>query len=389
MIGGFKIAQSVYISYDNKDKDSLKDITDKLKDISYCCSREKITGDKIETQVANAIKGSNIVLLIYTENSKGSSEVKTDLEVAVNHNKTIVIYNQLVETSKGLEGVLNTPKTKIITVKELDKVIEEIKAALVKDEPDKVIPCLEKPKDHSIILILGVVVLSLIIIRIGLWPAPMTNKWLIILFSMFVFFIVVGYSKGKLMGILIDDRNQMSLSRFQMVLWTLIFLSAFITIALSRIATPGIELNDALNIEIPTTLWALIGISTVSLVGTPLILSQKKELEAKDPLETNSMVSVGTVCKNKSINDAKFSDMFTGDEIDDCCRINLAKVQMFFFTIIIVISYSALLFQLMYSNSPDQINDFPLFSESLIALLAISHGGYLTQKAVPSTPENK
>jgi len=389
MIGGFKIAQSVYISYDNKDKGSLKDITDKLKDISYCCSREKITGDKIETQVANAIKGSNIVLLIYTENSKGSSEVKTDLEVAVNHNKTIVIYNQLVETSKGLEGVLNTPKTKIITVKELDKVIEEIKAALVKDEPDKVIPCLEKPKDHSIILILGVVVLSLIIIRIGLWPAPMTNKWLIILFSMFVFFIVVGYSKGKLMGILIDDRNQMSLSRFQMVLWTLIFLSAFITIALSRIATPGIELNDALNIEIPTTLWALIGISTVSLVGTPLILSQKKELEAKDPLETNSMVSVGTVCKNKSINDAKFSDMFTGDEIDDCCRINLAKVQMFFFTIIIVISYSALLFQLMYSNSPDQINDFPLFSESLIALLAISHGGYLTQKAVPSTPENK
>jgi hypothetical protein len=59
---------------------------------------------------------------------------------------------------------------------------------------------------------------------------------------------------------------------------------------------------------------------------------------------------------------------------------------MFFFTIIIAFVYCVFLFDLMTKPGNPVIAGFPPLSDGLIALLAISHGGYLTEKAVPSTP---
>ncbi len=144
-------------------------------------------------------------------------------------------------------------------------------------------------------------------------------------------------------------------------------------------------------IEVPWQLWALIGISITSIVGTPLILSQKKELTPKDAekiddeLRKKRMKLEGTVCKNERIEDARFTDMFTGDEAADCSHINMAKVQMFFFTILIILAYSALLIKLMSHPPQDGITGFPPLSDDIVALLGLSNAGYLTQKAVPST----
>src|ERR1041384_256772 len=53
---------------------------------------------------------------------------------------------------------------------------------------------------------------------------------------MVLFVITLGYRiSGRPAGILINERNLMSLSRFQMVVWTIIILGAFITIAVERI----------------------------------------------------------------------------------------------------------------------------------------------------------
>ncbi|MBI5459210.1 hypothetical protein [Methanobacterium sp.] len=67
----------------------------------------------------------------------------------------------------------------------------------------------------------------------------------------------------------------------------------------------------------------------------------------------------------------------------------MAKVQMFFFTIIISVSYGVMLYVLIANNDPSQIDSFPVLDDSIIAILAISHAGYLTNKAIDQTAVDK
>ena len=89
-----------------------------------------------------------------------------------------------------------------------------------------------------------------------------------LMFLMIAFMIVLGLKIcGRFAGILINDRNLMSLSRFQTILWMVLILSAFLTAAIERIHLAGTA--DALAIALDEKLWMLLGISTASLVGTP------------------------------------------------------------------------------------------------------------------------
>lgn len=218
---------------------------------------------------------------------------------------------------------------------------------------------------------------------------PTAATWLIMLAVIIVYFLGLGkLIKNNWAAILIDERNQMSLSRFQMVMWTLIVLSAFFAIGLSRIYSVS-NMTLALDIGVPEQLWILLGISTVSLVGSPLILSRKKlKIPDGDRVKEEDLNKgqVGTVCTNESHHDASILDIFRGDEIVDCDYLNLAKLQMFFFTILIAVVYCVLLLDIMTKPGNPVIAGFPALSDGLIALLAISHGGYLTEKSVPSTP---
>ena len=247
---------------------------------------------------------------------------------------------------------------------------------------------------HSLRLAVGGFLLIILMLVFGFY-IPMPYSWLLILVLLIAFFMLIGYSSGdgRWNKIFIDDRNQMSLSRFQVVLWTLLILSAYFAIALARVHAlfPTNDLQSAMVIALPWQLLALLGISLTAVIGTPLILSQKKEIDIKQEdadrmLCGTEMENIGTVCQNKDIKDAKFVDMFHGDELADCSVINMAKVQMFFFTIVIVLAYGVLLLQLMVTHNPSQITGFPPFTEGTVALLGISNAGYLTQKAVPTTP---
>jgi len=161
-----------------------------------------------------------------------------------------------------------------------------------------------------------------------------------------------------------------------------IILSGYLTIALSRIHA-GVP--DALGIGIDWQLWALLGISTTSLVGTPLILSQKKTIEPNKRY-TNGIKEENYIGTVYVANKAQFKQIFTGDELVDKKFVNMAKVQMFFFTIIAALAYIVLLFNQISSTSPAEFTSFPVLPAGLIAILGISHAGYLTQKAVNSTP---
>lgn len=297
----------------------------------------------------------------------------------------------------------------------------------------------------------------------SIWLAQLA--WLITVLCLIVFLMAVSVGvTQRPLGFLINERNLMSLTRFQMVFWTVIILSAFFVVALDRVVS---KKELPLEIAVDQKLWALLGISLTSLVGTSLINStktnknpDKQEIEktakalaannnasppanpsapaavaakkaedkaasaatversiaaepAVDPIvateakrqaeETQAAATKakaasvgedmkankqGTLYANASMDQASFSDMFEGDEVGNAAYIDLAKVQMFFFTIIAGLSYIFLLLSETLPNltmAPEMVKALPVLSAGMIALLGISHAGHLAGKTTDRT----
>jgi hypothetical protein len=240
----------------------------------------------------------------------------------------------------------------------------------------------------SLVLIVAIFVVGLVV------PKPL--NWIGIIFLLAFFLVLIGkYTTDDYWGVFTNERKKIALSRFQLVVWTIIVLSAFLTIALGRISAGS---SDPLNIALPIQLWELLGISTTALVGSPLILNTKiskisKEFRASHLADPDAEPKFGILAYNDDKKKAKFSDMFTGDETGNEGSIDMAKVQMFFFTIIIAFSYMVLLFNLINTTNADALIaspfNFPTLSESLVALLGISSAGYLVNKTYDKTKTAK
>jgi hypothetical protein len=233
-------------------------------------------------------------------------------------------------------------------------------------------------------------------------PHPLT-AWLGTLALLFLFILVAGNAVlGVWRGMLIDDRNVISLSRLQMVLWTTVVLSAFLTAALWNIS---LGIDEPLSIGLPTELWVLMGISTTSLVGSPLILSSKKggQTNHSDYEQTLTLLKAqgdraddveakGLLIANTKPSKARWSDALTGDETVNGAHLDLAKVQMLFFTLIVVLAYAVAIGRLFGGDDAGGVAAFPTLDDGLLTLIGISHAGYLTSKGVthgrPPTPNN-
>jgi len=389
-----------------------------------------------------------------------------------------------------------------------------------------------------------VVAIALIVV-IGLIGAlPLPVRWVLVMAVFIVLLALIGrditgrdsdvplrrgrsgtrFVPGRLDGVLIDLRHKISLSRLQLVLWTVVVLSAWITLALhrtipvlqgrllaseaglvdevagllagGRAVTPaetdratavleqlmGGDMTPAageelpayspLDINFPPEVLAALGISIASLAGASVIktnqasnedgraneiVNQQMEragvaaatasnqaaalesareatleslrpsLEAMDgeeppppdpaavqavqaqvaALETRlkaaetaaaraeeraakmqevQATAVGELHTRPSIADARWSDMLRGDTVANFQYADLGKVQMFFFTIVLVFAYAALIWSIMSMPMAEQILQLaptlrlPAFSESLVLILGLSHGGYLVTK---------
>jgi hypothetical protein len=228
--------------------------------------------------------------------------------------------------------------------------------------------------------------------------ANLLLSWLLLLALIIGVAATAGQAiTGLWRGALIDERNVMSLSRMQLLLWTCVILSGYMTYALARIIHGT---DNPLNIAMEPSLWALMGISTASLVGSPLILEGKKriatslqQLEAsKSALgqqhgaDPEDFTHQGQLATNREIASARWSDMITGEELDTAPHLDIARLQMLFFTLISVAAFAVYLGHVFVSNAPGVFAAqalFPELDESLVTLLGISHGGYLTAKALP------
>jgi hypothetical protein len=75
-----------------------------------------------------------------------------------------------------------------------------------------------------------------------------------------------------------------------------------------------------------------------------------------------------------------------GEEVGTFMYVDIAKVQNFFFTIVAVVAYSVALAAAMSAAAGiSKFFAFPDLPAGLIAIISISHGGYLTDKAFTHT----
>lgn len=264
---------------------------------------------------------------------------------------------------------------------------------------------------HSI----GIPVLILAILLCGLLiPASlMFLTWGLILVFLALLTMMFGHGiTGRFwLGWLVNEQFRMSLSRLQMALWTLVVLSGFLTAALANLAAGYIE--EAVAIAIPPELWLTLGISTTSLVGSGLILTEKKKKKTNQDEAVRGMVefgllaedadsatatatvkehTIGQLQRNTNPGQARLYDLVSGEEVGNYNVLDLARLQNLFFTLILVGAYAATLGSMFAvsagSSGPSApITEFPALDASILALLGISQAGYLVDKAVDKQAE--
>ena len=247
---------------------------------------------------------------------------------------------------------------------------------------------------------------------------------------LFVFICVIaglGFTNDP-RGLLIDRRNMLSLSKLQMVMWTGLVIVTFVAIADQKISN-GVP--APLDIGVPDTLWVLMGISITALIGSPIIKNTNYVSVSDDPTQiarlkklqedlTSYQTTDGTEVTNRKPEQAKFADLFRGEEVGNYKLPDLGKIQLFLFTLIVWATYAALIYQMLNRDVPgllhslanengitvkqlletnnqtlmQQMSDkfsFPALSGGMDTLIAISTGGYLGYKAVNrgNLPEDK
>jgi hypothetical protein len=201
--------------------------------------------------------------------------------------------------------------------------------------------------------------------------------WLLTLGALLLFAMLAGHGvTGRFwLGWLINEQHRVSLSRLQMALWTVVVLSAFLTTALFNIR--GGHASAALDIAIPEEVWIAMGISTTSLVGSPLILSQKKRKRTNTAELKSTLVQLGKM---------------RGDQdLTPEMRDRHASGNLYRHASILIGAYAANLGGFLVAAaaelSASSISAFPPLGASSIALLGISTAGFLAGEAVDKQPE--
>jgi hypothetical protein len=184
-----------------------------------------------------------------------------------------------------------------------------------------------------------------------------------------IFAALVGWGITGHVGGLLEDPmkgRRMSLSRLQALAWTFLVIAAYLNAFIVNIAG---NFQDPLNVAIPGELLVAMGISIGSLAGAKIVLAVK---ESKNPPGAEP-----AVVKSQS---PRWSDLFQGDTPETADSLDLGKIQMFYITIALVLGYGIVV-AAKFAHVKGGISTLPNLDPAFVALLAISHAGYLTTKA--------
>jgi hypothetical protein len=187
---------------------------------------------------------------------------------------------------------------------------------------------------------------------------------------------------GRWLGALVDDRGKFSLSRLQITLWTVVVTGS---VAAAAFANLPVNPDAALEFTIPQELWWVLGISATTLVGAGVVKevnAGQGRLHTYQPDPTSDAPTGG----RRLAPHAALIDLISGEDHGNWQTLDLGKFQALIFSVLVVAIYGTTVFQQFHEVS-GQIKTLPVLHEGLIALIGISHAGYLTAKAVPSPSE--
>lgn len=199
--------------------------------------------------------------------------------------------------------------------------------------------------------------------RIPAYSGWTLAAWLVTVVAMVLILAAIGKAlQDRPAGVIIDNRNRISLSKLQMIGWTVLILSGLVTLAATMLA----RLYGApATLTLDGTLIALMGISTTTLVAAPGLLSLKTA-----PVDTRPAAE-----------NAHWTDLVQGDEAANADAPDLSKIQQVLITLIVMGIYAFMLGN-MLRFGPAPIG-LPVLDEQLIWLIGVSHAGYLSYKAMP------
>lgn len=223
------------------------------------------------------------------------------------------------------------------------------------------------------------------------------SSWLLTAGIFVLLLAYIGWAvKGRWDGIFVDDRNRISLSRFQLVLWTVLLVSALMTVGVSN----SILGPNPLQVKIPPEIWALLGIGVFTAVAAPVLVeSRKKDVTPPSPAVVNSVqakvaqedslplpsivqLDVNVPAK-VDIAEARWMDLIRGDTTAGFEHVDVSKVQQLAFTILLISIYAMAVFTML--DIPEKLTlsriaDFPPIDAGFVSLLGLSHAAYLANK---------
>jgi len=225
------------------------------------------------------------------------------------------------------------------------------------------------------------------------------DQWLVTMLLFAAALVTAGLGvHGRWDGIFIDRENRISLSRLQLILWTLILISAILTAGLTNAVAQD---PTPLEIEIPKEIWGLLGLGVFTAVAAPAITDAR--LSAPDPQKTDLKKSqkfttetlkvsdklaaeptfIGDVLVKASPADARWMDLIRGDN-DAGAWVDVSKLQQLALTAALALVYSLALWE-TFDGSTAYVDFFPPIDGGFLALLGISHAAYLADKRLAST----
>ncbi len=193
-------------------------------------------------------------------------------------------------------------------------------------------------------------------------------------------------------GVLISSRNRVSLSRLQFVAWTVVIVPALPAAAGRNLAIDG----EPLAIKVPAEIWLMLGVQTTALIGSPVLLANKgvalitgvgaaaRLAVPFEGAEGNPNISAKpAVVRMDAASEAKWSNLFTGEETSNFRHVDMSRLQLFFFNLAALPLYAAAVWLMLLEPKSALIESFPAVSPALAILMGASNAGYLLGKLVP------
>jgi hypothetical protein len=228
-------------------------------------------------------------------------------------------------------------------------------------------------------------------------PTSPLDTWLVTLVVITVSLALFGLACGRWEATFIDNRNRMSLSKLQVILWTIAIFSALLSASCFNAGGQG-DMAAIMGITIDPKLWGLLGIAVTTAIGQPLALSSKSYRVVSDPelddtkqnlhaitgVPASNVQNDGHVLVKADQTDARWSDLIRGDDVGNADLIDFSKVQQLYFTLLTLLIFGLAVARELVAaaTSHNAITALPVPDAGFLGLLAASGAGYLVYKGM-------